>query len=67
MPIIFLAWEAIAICSIVIELWLAGVLNNNNNDDNNNNFSSNSLSTSKSKEENKQLLFDGFEWCKRPL
>lgn len=30
----FLAWKAVAICSVVIELWLAGVLHHNNNDNN---------------------------------
>lgn len=42
----FLAWKAIAICSIVIELWPAGVRHNNNDDDNNNTFSFDPLSAS---------------------
>lgn len=47
----FLVWKAIAICSIVIELWLTGVLyNNNNNDDNNITFSFTFLSRNKVKE-----------------
>lgn len=47
----FLAWKAIAICSIVIELWLTGVLHNNNNDDDNNIiFSFTFLSRNKGKE-----------------
>lgn len=47
----FLAWKAIAVCSVVTELWLTGMLHNNNNDDSNYVFSFNFLSRSKGKEE----------------
>ena len=52
----FLSWKAIAMCSIVIELWLAGVLYNNN-DDNNNIFSFNSPEV-RAKRKNTMII-----WC----
>lgn len=52
----YLAWKAIALCSIAIKLWLAGVLHNNNNDDNNNIFSFDSLSTVRTKRKKKKAM-----------
>ena len=58
----YLAWKAIALCSIAIKLWLAGVLHNNNNDDNNNIFSFDSRTTvKKKKKKKKQWLFSVFQ------